>query len=133
MEKNQDDGLYCSFCGKHRSEVDQLVSGPGVFICNECVELCMDSIQKNEFLEEEEVTFSFENLPKPQEIKEYLDQYVINQDRAKKVLSVAVYNHYKRLLSNQDMGEDDVELQKSNILLIGPTGSGKTLLAQSLA
>lgn len=133
MEKNQDDGLYCSFCGKHRSEVDQLVSGPGVFICNECVELCMDIIQKNEFLEEEEVTFSFENLPKPQEIKEYLDQYVINQDRAKKVLSVAVYNHYKRLLSNQDMGEDDVELQKSNILLIGPTGSGKTLLAQSLA
>ena len=133
MEKNQDDGLYCSFCGKHRSEVDQLVSGPGVFICNECVELCMDIIQKNEYLEEEEVTFSFENLPKPQEIKEYLDQYVINQDRAKKVLSVAVYNHYKRLLSNQDMAEDDVELQKSNILLIGPTGSGKTLLAQSLA
>ena len=133
MEKNQDDGLYCSFCGKHRSEVDQLVSGPGVFICNECVELCMDIIAKNDLPEDDELGFDFESLPKPKEIKEYLDQYVINQDRAKKVLSVAVYNHYKRLLSNQDLADGQVELQKSNILLIGPTGSGKTLLAQSLA
>lgn len=134
MEKNQDDGLYCSFCGKHRTEVDQLVSGPGVFICNECVELCMEIVSRSE---EEEVTdqidLDFKKLPKPQEIKAYLDQYVINQDRAKKVLSVAVYNHYKRLFSNQDIENNEIELQKSNILLIGPTGSGKTLLAQSLA
>ncbi|KAF0091312.1 MAG: ATP-dependent Clp protease ATP-binding subunit ClpX [Fusobacteria bacterium] len=136
MEKNQDDGLYCSFCGKHRTEVDQLVSGPGVFICNECVELCMEIVSSNEGEEEEvseEIELDFKKLPKPQEIKAYLDQYVINQDRAKKVLSVAVYNHYKRLFSNQDIENNEIELQKSNILLIGPTGSGKTLLAQSLA
>ncbi len=133
MEKNQDDGLYCSFCGKHRTEVDQLVSGPGVFICNECVELCMEIVSTNEVEEEKEIEFDFKKLPKPQDIKAYLDQYVINQDRAKKVLSVAVYNHYKRLFSNQDINNNEIELQKSNILLIGPTGSGKTLLAQSLA
>lgn len=134
MEKNQDDGLYCSFCGKHRTEVDQLVSGPGVFICNECVELCMEIVSRNEDDEvSEEIELDFKKLPKPQEIKAYLDQYVINQDRAKKVLSVAVYNHYKRLFSNQDIENNEIELQKSNILLIGPTGSGKTLLAQSLA
>lgn len=134
MEKNQDDGLYCSFCGKHRTEVDQLVSGPGVFICNECVELCMEIVSRNEEEEvSEEIDLDFKKLPKPQEIKAYLDQYVINQDRAKKVLSVAVYNHYKRLFSNQDIENNEIELQKSNILLIGPTGSGKTLLAQSLA
>lgn len=133
MEKNQDDGLYCSFCGKHRTEIDQLVSGPGVFICNECVELCMEIISSNEEESGDEINLDFKNLPKPQEIKEYLDQYVINQDRAKKVLAVAVYNHYKRLFSNQDIENNDIELQKSNILLIGPTGSGKTLLAQSLA
>lgn len=134
MEKNQDDGLYCSFCGKHRTEVDQLVSGPGVFICNECVELCMEIVSRNEEEEvREEIDLDFKKLPKPQEIKAYLDQYVINQDRAKKVLSVAVYNHYKRLFSNQDIENNEIELQKSNILLIGPTGSGKTLLAQSLA
>ncbi|MDD2371687.1 MAG: ATP-dependent Clp protease ATP-binding subunit ClpX [Firmicutes bacterium] len=133
MEKNQEDGLYCSFCGKHRTEVDQLVSGPGVFICNECVELCMEIVSRNEDEVEDEVELDFKKLPKPQEIKGYLDQYVINQDRAKKVLSVAVYNHYKRLFSNQDINNNEIELQKSNILLIGPTGSGKTLLAQSLA
>jgi ATP-dependent Clp protease ATP-binding subunit ClpX len=134
MEKNQDDGLYCSFCGKHRTEVDQLVSGPGVFICNECVELCMEIVSRSEEEEvNEEIELDFKKLPKPQEIKAYLDQYVINQDRAKKVLSVAVYNHYKRLFSNQDIENNEIELQKSNILLIGPTGSGKTLLAQSLA
>lgn len=134
MEKNQDDGLYCSFCGKHRTEVDQLVSGPGVFICNECVELCMEIVSRSEEEEvSEDIELDFKKLPKPQEIKAYLDQYVINQDRAKKVLSVAVYNHYKRLFSNQDIENNEIELQKSNILLIGPTGSGKTLLAQSLA
>lgn len=133
MEKNQDDGLYCSFCGKHRSEVDQLVSGPGVFICNECISLCMEMISDNEEIISDDIKLDFKQLPKPQEIKAYLDQYVINQDRAKKILSVAVYNHYKRLFSNQDIDNSEIELQKSNILLIGPTGSGKTLLAQSLA
>ena len=134
MSKNQDDGLYCSFCGKHRSEVDQLISGPGVYICNDCIELCYDILTKNEVVEDEDIVFNFESLPKPKEIKEYLDQYVISQEDAKKVLSVAVYNHYKRLLSNSDESKNnDIELQKSNILLIGPTGSGKTLLAQSLA
>jgi len=133
MEKNQDDGLYCSFCGKHRTEVEQLVSGPGVFICDECVELCMEIVSRNEEKVETDIELDFKKLPKPQEIKAYLDQYVINQDKAKKVLSVAVYNHYKRLFSNQDINNNEIELQKSNILLIGPTGSGKTLLAQSLA
>ena len=133
MSKNQDDGLYCSFCEKHRSEVDQLISGPGVFICNECVELCYDIINKNDIEEVEDIVFNFDTLPKPKEIKEYLDQYVISQEAAKKVLAVAVYNHYKRLLSNSDKENNEIELQKSNILLIGPTGSGKTLLVQSLA
>lgn len=133
MSKNQDDGLYCSFCGKHRSEVDQLISGPGVFICNECVELCYDIINKNDIEKVEDTVLNFDTLPKPKEIKEYLDQYVISQEAAKKVLAVAVYNHYKRLLSNSDEENNEIELQKSNILLIGPTGSGKTLLAQSLA
>lgn len=136
MESNKEDNLFCSFCGKHRTEVEQLISGPGVYICSECVELCEEIIHKNDYMDSGEagdIDFSFDTLPRPKEIKEYLDQYVINQDRAKKVLSVAVYNHYKRLLSNQNMEEGEVELQKSNILLIGPTGSGKTLLAQSLA
>ena len=120
--------LKCSFCGKNQDQVKRLIAGPGVYICDECIDLCSEIIQ-DEF--EESVEIDTTSLPKPAEIKNYLDQYVIGQDKAKKALSVAVYNHYKRIQSN--MIEDDVELQKSNILLLGPTGSGKTLLAQTLA
>ena len=120
--------LKCSFCGKNQDQVKRLIAGPGVYICDECIDLCSDIIQ-DEF--EDNVELDTTALPKPREIKSYLDQYVIGQDRAKKALSVAVYNHYKRVKAN--MIDDDIELQKSNILLLGPTGSGKTLLAQTLA
>lgn len=120
--------LKCSFCGKNQDQVKRLIAGPGVYICDECIDLCSDIIQ-DEF--EDNVELDTTALPKPTEIKAYLDQYVIGQDRAKKALSVAVYNHYKRVKAN--MVDDDIELQKSNILLLGPTGSGKTLLAQTLA
>jgi ATP-dependent Clp protease ATP-binding subunit ClpX len=120
--------LYCSFCGKSQHEVRKLIAGPSVFICDECVELCNDIIRE-ELEEKAQATRS--HLPKPKEILEVLDQYVIGQPRAKKTLAVAVYNHYKRIESRQK--NDDIELAKSNILLIGPTGSGKTLLAETLA
>jgi ATP-dependent Clp protease ATP-binding subunit ClpX len=122
--------LYCSFCGKSQHEVKKLIAGPSVFICDECIELCNDIIRDE--AAEATTTASGDKLPTPIEIREILDQYVIGQDKAKRVLSVAVYNHYKRL---RHMGgkKDDIELTKSNILLVGPTGSGKTLLAQTLA
>ncbi len=128
MSKNGTN-LCCSFCGKSQREVQKLIAGPTVYICDECISLCGSII--DEELEREELAAGIANVPKPSDIKEILDDYVIGQERAKKVLSVAVHNHYKRIESRVDSG--DVELQKSNILLIGPTGSGKTLLAQTLA
>ncbi|SHE36206.1 ATP-dependent Clp protease ATP-binding subunit ClpX [Caldanaerobius fijiensis DSM 17918] len=120
--------LKCSFCGKTQDQVRRLVAGPGVYICDECIELCQEIIDE-EF--EDENNFEFNDLPKPKEIKAVLDEYVVGQEKAKIALSVAVYNHYKRI--NSKVKADDVELQKSNILMLGPTGSGKTLLAQTLA
>ena len=121
--------LKCSFCGKTQEQVRKLVAGPGVYICDECIELC------NEIIAEElgdDIDVGLKDIPKPKEIRRILDQYVIGQDEAKKSLSVAVYNHYKRIHAGQGKNED-VELRKSNVLMIGPTGSGKTLLAQTLA
>jgi len=122
--------VKCSFCGKTQKQVKKLIAGPGVYICDECIDLCNDIIAE-ELAEVTEV--SFEDLPKPREIFEFLNEYVIGQDYAKKILSVAVYNHYKRLQSGAPQGDQGVELAKSNILLLGPTGCGKTLLAQTLA
>lgn len=135
MAKMSDGKKRCSFCGKTQDMVAKLIAGPGdVFICNECVEICADIIEEELDEQEAEAVESSTddiNLLKPAEIKKFLDEYVIGQDAAKRVLSVAVYNHYKRILA--DKGDDDVELQKSNIIMVGPTGSGKTYLAQTLA
>lgn len=124
-EKKQ---LKCSFCGKNQDQVKRLIAGPGVYICDECINLCSEIIT-DDCVDEQKVEVS--KIPKPMEIKEYLDQYIIGQDRAKRSVSVAIYNHYKRI--NSSIKDDDVEIQKSNILLLGPTGSGKTLIAQTLA
>ena len=140
MPKHDDSRLKCSFCGKSQDQVKKLIAGPEVYICDECVELC-NEILDEEFFESKDKENSGGDevvaekpIPKPHEIKDYLDQYIVGQDEAKKVLSVAVYNHYKRLKHNKSANsKDDVEIQKSNILLVGPTGSGKTLLAQTLA
>ena len=120
--------LKCSFCGKPQEQVRKLVAGPGVYICDECIDLCSEIVEEELGIEEE---VEFKEIPKPKEILTILDEYVIGQERAKKSLAVAVYNHYKRINSNSEI--DEVELSKSNIVLIGPTGSGKTLLAQTLA
>ena len=139
---SSNDRLKCSFCGNTQDQVKKLIAGPEVFICDECVELC-NEILDEEFFEakekkgEKEAKASEEveekAIPKPHEIKAYLDEHIVGQDDAKKVLSVAVYNHYKRLKHNRQENTNGVEIQKSNILLVGPTGSGKTLLAQTLA
>ena len=128
----KNDKIRCSFCGKTQDQVGRLISGPnGAFICDECVDICAEIIEEENFGDDSKTSVNEEiNLLKPEELKAFLDEYVIGQDQAKKVLSVAVYNHYKRVLAGNDLG---VELQKSNILMLGPTGSGKTLLAQTLA
>lgn len=125
-EKKQ---LKCSFCGKPQDQVKRLVAGPGVYICDECIELCSEIIEEE--FDDIRADAEVGDIPKPKEIKAILDQYIVGQEKAKKSLAVAVYNHYKRI--NSDTRNNDVEIQKSNILMIGPTGCGKTYMAQTLA
>ena len=131
-KKEDNDQFFCSFCGKNQKEVKKLIAGPSVYICNECIKLCGEIIEDEE-KEKQVDTDGLKDFLTPKQIKQLLDTYVIEQDRAKKVLAVAVYNHYKRLSSTIEKTNDDVEIQKSNILILGPTGCGKTLLAQTLA
>lgn len=131
MANNVEEKVSCSFCGKSSDEVRKLIAGPGVYICDECVELCMDIIDEEVLSKPAEESYDAEDTPTPKQIKEILDQYVIQQEQGKKALAVAVHNHYKRIQNTNS--NSDIELQKSNILLVGPTGSGKTLLAQTLA
>ena len=135
MSNNKQKNIRCSFCGKSQEEVERIIAGPGVYICSECIKVC-SSIVEDDLYDEAEMTYTLNekvDLPNPAEIKEILDTYVIGQEEAKKTLAVAVYNHYKRINSKEDKNNDEVELQKSNVLLLGPTGCGKTLLAQTLA
>ncbi|MEW6097071.1 MAG: ATP-dependent Clp protease ATP-binding subunit ClpX, partial [bacterium] len=127
--RQEEEGLRCSFCGKGQLEVKRLIAGPGVYICDECIGLCNEIMAEEWFNDQRDTQVGL--LPRPKEIKTILDEYVIGQERAKKILAVAVYNHYKRI--NANLRKSDVELEKSNIVLIGPTGCGKTLLAQTLA
>ena len=131
FEDTTEQNIHCSFCGKSQDEVKKIVAGPGVYICNECVELCSEIIKQE--IAEDKVNNGTFKVPTPAEIMEQLDDYVIGQGEAKKTLSVAVYNHYKRVNAMVTGDNNDTELQKSNIAVIGPTGSGKTYLAQSLA
>ena len=126
-KKDDNDNLFCSFCGKNQKEVKKLIAGPAVYICDECIQLCSEIIEEEKVQDADDLEKSY--IPK--EIKDMLDDYVIEQEAAKKILAVAVYNHYKRL--NTDVASEEIEIEKSNILLIGPTGCGKTLLAQTLA
>ena len=130
MSKNPEQPIRCSFCGKRETQVTRLIAGPGVYICSDCVQACSDLLHDDIVYDEEGNFRAPEQLPTPMEMKSFMDQYIVGQEDAKIALSVAVYNHYKRIFFG---GDSDVELQKSNILLIGPTGSGKTLFAQTLA
>ena len=132
--KNKEQEIKCIMCGSDKEDVEKMIAGPGVYICNECVDLCSDLLHDNAFDDEEEL--SLDELPTPKQLKEHLDQYVIGQESAKKQITTAVYNHYKRILHSEKKSfkkSENVEIKKSNIMIVGPTGSGKTLLAETIA